>query len=140
MSFDKVVLTVYNILLELLRQGDNWIMVAFMNTGYSLKEVLKLNMVRIHQQVIFLSDMFCAKGKVIDKRYQDPRDIDNAWLTLKFLHEAPTTVQFKLWNEVLKKITPMEKIIALVNCSWQDIRSRRAATTTIRMCCTTEKR
>ena len=56
-SFYEIDLMVHNIPLEFSRQGDKWIMVAFMNTGYSLKELLKLNLVRIHQQVLFISDV-----------------------------------------------------------------------------------
>ena len=110
MSFYKIDLTVHNIPLEFSRRGDKWIMVAFMNTGYSLKELLKLNLVRIHQQVLFLFDVLGADGKIIGKRYRAPRDLDTTWSTLKFPNEAPTTAHFKLWNEALKQIAHMGRI------------------------------
>ena len=47
---------VNNIQLKPPRQGDEWLMVKFWEVGFDTEDLLILNRVRIHQQVVFLSD------------------------------------------------------------------------------------
>ena len=75
MSCYEIDLKVHNIQLKFPRREDKWKMVAFMHAGYSLEELLKLNLVRIHQQVLFLSDVLGVDGKKMDKKYRAPWDL-----------------------------------------------------------------
>ena len=54
--------------LRLLRLGDKWLMLELMRLGYSAKDLLRLNRVRLHQQVVFLSCILGASGKELDER------------------------------------------------------------------------
>ena len=42
--------------LKFARRGDKWLMACFKDTGFSKPELLDLNRVCLHQQVLFLSD------------------------------------------------------------------------------------
>ena len=44
------------------RIGDEWLMKEFLRMGCKKKELIHLNRVRIHQQVLFLSDVLDAGG------------------------------------------------------------------------------
>jgi hypothetical protein len=67
------VLTVHNLSLSFPREGDDWLMAQFIATGYEGEELLILNKVRKHQQVLFLSDILGASGGSFDKRYLEMR-------------------------------------------------------------------
>ena len=62
------------------RKGDSWFMKAVesLNVADS-KELLGINRVIIHQQVLFVSDILDASGKCIDHRYLNRRDQDEQW-------------------------------------------------------------
>jgi hypothetical protein len=44
-------------------------MARFIGLGYSVEDLLILNRVRKHQQVLFLSDILGAGGELLDKQY-----------------------------------------------------------------------
>ena len=52
--------------LRLPRQGDRWLMDVFEEAGFSRTEQDRLNRVRLHQQVVFLSDV--RAGQQSDRR------------------------------------------------------------------------
>jgi hypothetical protein len=52
------------------RERDEWIMPMLVQLGYTATELLRLNRVRVHQEVLFLSDVMDARGTAIDKRYE----------------------------------------------------------------------
>ena len=54
-----------NISLKFARRGDKWLIACFEDAGFSKPELLDLNTVRFHQQVMFLLDVFSADGKYI---------------------------------------------------------------------------
>ena len=54
-------------------EKDGWLMQRFEDAGYSLAELCRLNKVRIHQQVIFLSDVLRADGLRLDGKYLQRR-------------------------------------------------------------------
>ena len=83
------------------REGDEWIMNIFEECGYSLAELERLNRVRLHQQVIFWSDVLGANGKTIDRRYLSQRLQEEEWSTITFPQERPPRKDFKLWKEAL---------------------------------------
>ncbi len=49
------------------KERDSWLMAEFICLNYDQHELKKLNRVRIHQQVIFLSDVMDASSRGIDK-------------------------------------------------------------------------
>ena len=58
------------------REGDKWIMGEFVHSScYSKIELERLNKVRIHLQVLFLSDILGASGKVLDRKHYNHRVI-----------------------------------------------------------------
>jgi hypothetical protein len=53
----NLVLLVHNLSSVFLREGDDWLMAPFIAAGYNGIELLILNRVQKHQQVLFLSDI-----------------------------------------------------------------------------------
>jgi len=76
----------------------------FIQLNYSPQELCQLNRVRMHQQVIFLSDVRDASGRALDKKYRHPRPYGNQWSTLSFPKEDPSDEVFLLWKEALLQI------------------------------------
>ena len=91
--------------LRLPREGDRWLMSEFRRLGYGDKDLLRLNRVRLHQQVLFLSDVLCACGRILDRRYLSRRPRDAAWSTAKFPRESPPRQYFQLWAGALQRLT-----------------------------------
>jgi hypothetical protein len=56
------VLTVHNLLLTFPREENDWLMAWFITAEYKGKDLLTLNRVRKHQQVLFFSDILGASG------------------------------------------------------------------------------
>jgi hypothetical protein len=48
--------------LHLPQEWDSWILTEFIRLNYDTQVLRQLNRVRIHQQVIFLSDMMDVSG------------------------------------------------------------------------------
>jgi hypothetical protein len=46
--------------------GDDWLMARFIGLGYGVEDLLILNRVWKHEQVLFLSDILGAGGKSLD--------------------------------------------------------------------------
>ena len=80
----NVKITVSNVDLPFPKRGDKWLMAEFIRAGYSGNELLRLNRVRLHMQVNFLSEVICAKGKAIDPRYLHKQKENEEWSTLLF--------------------------------------------------------
>ena len=55
--------------LEMHRKRDKWLMLELVRVGYKGKELERLNRVRLHQQVLFLSDIVGPSGGELDERY-----------------------------------------------------------------------
>ena len=55
--------------LELSCCGDKCLMREFLRCGFSADELRWLNRVRIHIQVLFLSNIMSASGKILDGKY-----------------------------------------------------------------------
>ncbi len=68
-------LTMHNLSLSFPQEGDDWLMARFIAAGYEGEELLTLNRVRKHQQVLFLSDILGASGGSLDKRYLEKRRV-----------------------------------------------------------------
>ena len=56
------------------KRGDKWLLREFLQVGYSGVELVRLNRVRIYMHVLFLLDVLCVQGKILDRKYLAPRD------------------------------------------------------------------
>ena len=88
------------------REKDQWLMQIFEDEGYTLIELARLNRVRLHQQVVFLSCILGASGKDLDSKYLDRRPDTTNWSELNFPKEKPPRKDFQLWREALHHIAP----------------------------------
>ncbi len=61
------ILTVNNLLSSYPREGNNWLMSRFITMGYTAAELLILNHVQKHKQVLFLLDIIGTGGGLADK-------------------------------------------------------------------------
>ena len=77
-------LQVHNFKLLPPRSRDKWIMLAFIEAGYSAADLVILNLVQLHQQVLFVSDVFNADGHKLDDKYLRRRPREEFWSTLIF--------------------------------------------------------
>ena len=65
------------------REGDKWLNQALIDAGYRDDEMIRLNRVRIHQQVLFLSDVLNANGRSVDLKYTEDR-VGMTWSSYSF--------------------------------------------------------
>eukprot|EP00956_Cyclotella_meneghiniana_P022017 scaffold40896_cov41-Cyclotella_meneghiniana.AAC.6 len=72
----------------------------------SLKDLRKLNRVRLHQQVLFLSDIVNAAGSDLDERYLRRRPWAEKWSNLAFPKEKPASADFRLWAVAIRRVVP----------------------------------
>ena len=92
--------------LQFPREKDGWIMRAFAKLDFREEELLRLNRVRCHQQVLFVSDVFDASGRAVDRKYLSPRPSEEAWSTLIFPQERPPRRDFNLWQRAVLLLAP----------------------------------
>jgi hypothetical protein len=88
------------------RANDEWFMLCLEKAGYTKEELTRLNRVRCHQQVVFLSDIFGLNGRSIDRKYMTRRPEGEKWSTLIFPKERPATRDFTLWRMALEDVAP----------------------------------
>ena len=93
-------------ILQLPRSGDKWIMLEFAKLGYDLPTLVRLNRVRLYQQVVFLSCVLGASGKELDEKYLYKRPANQKWSTLGFPNERPPRKDFRLWQQALRQLVP----------------------------------
>jgi hypothetical protein len=82
---------------------DFWIMKELRNIC-TVDELVRLNRVRLHQQVLFGSDIMDAGGRTLDKKYLKERPWGENWSSLKFPNERPPPQDFQLWGERLPQL------------------------------------
>jgi hypothetical protein len=80
----------------------------FVRVGYKGAELRRLNRVRLYQMVIFLSDIIGALGCCLVERYFHKQPVHEKWSTLKFLKEKPSPADFRLWQQALRWVVPVE--------------------------------
>lgn len=86
------------------RERDVWIMAEFIRMNYDTRSLCILNRVRLHQQVIFLSDVMDASGRAMDSKYLEEHPWNEKWSSLIFPKERPSASDFRLWREALPQI------------------------------------
>jgi hypothetical protein len=72
-------------------------MSQFISRGHTLIELVMLNQVQKHQQVLFLSDILGASRSSLDKRYLQKRQSGERWSIMKFPREEVTVPEMDLW-------------------------------------------
>ena len=93
--------------LKLPREQDQWIMQMFVAAGFNKEELVRLNRVRLHQQVLFLSCVLGASGKTLDVKYMTSRKAEEKWSKLTFPKEKAPRTDFHLWRLALRQIVPV---------------------------------
>ena len=86
------------------REGDDWLMTRFIARGYTATELVILNRVRKHQQVLFLSDILGAGGGSVDKRYLKKRTNGERWSSMNFPREEVTAPEMELWSRAIEQV------------------------------------
>jgi hypothetical protein len=79
---------------------------AFAQLDFSEEELHRLNRVRCHQQVLFVSDILDASGRAVDKKYLVLRPSRVAWPTLIFPQERPPGRDLNLWKTAVLLLAP----------------------------------
>ena len=94
----KFSVTVHNLQSIFPQDGDDWLMARFIRLGYGAEDLLILNRVRKHQQVLFLSDILGAGGELLDKQYFQKWQDADPWSMMRFPREMMTEVEMHLWR------------------------------------------
>ncbi len=92
-------LTLRNVNCQPPQGGDDWIMTQFLQLGYPENESSRLNRVRLHQQVLFVSDVMDAGGQAIDRKYMSRR------------------LDTQSWNDLHVQTSNYGKLV-FCNCAW----------------------
>jgi hypothetical protein len=98
------------------RDRDRFLMLILIERGYSRETVRWLNRVRIHMQVLFLSDILTASGNRIDSAAICRRPPTSRMSTLNWPKEEPTAEDMILWRDALEDICPSRRRL---NCLGQ---------------------
>ena len=78
------------------REKDRWFMSAVEDLGFSEEECRIINLVRIHQQVIFELDVFEEDGQKLDTTYLQKQPTGVKWSNLLFLTAKMQSRHFTL--------------------------------------------
>ena len=81
-------------------------MACFKDAGFIKPEILDLNRVRLHQQVLLLSNVLSADGRYIEEKNLTNRKPEGKWSRCVFPQERPSVADLRLWNTALAKIAP----------------------------------
>ena len=92
----KVVIDINDNFLKIPREEYKWIMHLFVQSGFNKLDLIRLNRVRVHQQVLFLSCVLVASGKSLDNKYITKRKPEEKWSTLIFPKEKPPNKDFHM--------------------------------------------
>ena len=106
----NVVIDINENFFKMPRKGDKWIMQLFVRAGFNKEDLIRLNRVRVHQQVLFLSCVLGASGISLDKKYMTKQNPEEKWSTLRFPNEKPPNKYFQLWRMTLRQIVPAGEI------------------------------
>ncbi len=58
----------------------------------------------MHQQLLYLSDIMNASGQAIDRKYLQPRPMEETWSDLVFPIEFPAPRDFRIWKDTIPQI------------------------------------
>jgi hypothetical protein len=86
------------------RHNDDWLMLVLHKLHFSEAELIRLNRVRQHQQVLFVSDVMDAGGRALDLKYLDIREYDDRWSSFRFPTQSVSNKDIRLWRNALHQI------------------------------------
>lgn len=86
------------------QRGDTWFMALIIALPYTQEEILCNNRMRLHQQVIYLSDILDAQETAIDRQYLMLQPADARLLSYFFLMEGPAPWDFRLWQQAVFQV------------------------------------
>ncbi len=92
--------------LKFLLHGDQFLMLVFIEQGHGREALLRLNRVRVHLQLIFLSDILSASGLRIDPTVLQRQAAGKSHSSMRWPKEEPTDSDFSLWQEAVEDICP----------------------------------
>jgi hypothetical protein len=81
-------------------------MAAFEDLGFNKQEYVMLNRLRIHQEVLYESDVFAADGRHIDPKYFYIRKASEKWYNLMFNTQIFPSGHLTLWKAALTELAP----------------------------------
>lgn len=99
-------MTVDTAKVKLPREGDRWFMRAVEEAGFSAQECKIINQVRLHQQVLFESDVFEADGQKLDSTYLRKRATGQSWSSYLFPRSQCLSTHLNLWKRALEQLAP----------------------------------
>jgi len=73
-------------------------------SGYTANELVVLNRMRKHQQVLFLSDILGAGGGSVDKCYLQKRRAGERWSSMKFPRKEVTVPEMEFWCRAIAQV------------------------------------
>jgi hypothetical protein len=88
------------------RQGDKFLMLVFMERGHGREALIRLNQVRVHLQLIFLSNILSALGLRIDPMVLQRQATGKFDSSMRWPKEEPKDLDFLLWREAVEDICP----------------------------------
>ncbi len=88
------------------REGDQFIMQVFFETGYPWETLLRLNQVQIYWQALFLSDILTASGNKIDTEVLKQHQVHRRRLQMRWPKEHRTESNFQLWRDAVTALCP----------------------------------
>jgi hypothetical protein len=86
------------------RERDSWLMQEFGQLNYNSDKLQCLNRVRMHQQVLYLSDVMDASGRAIERKYLQPRPMEETWSDLVFPMEKLAPRDCRIWKDAIPQI------------------------------------
>ncbi len=110
------------------RERDSWLMLEFVRLNYNSDKLQRLNRVRMHQQVLYLSDVIDASGRAIDRKYLQPRPMEETWSDLVFPIEQLAPRDFRIWKDAIPQIRALGGRLHLGRYIQQDTRSGSGGT------------
>ena len=100
--------------------GDKCLMREFLRCGFSADYLKRPNIVRIHMQVLLLSDILSALGKILGGKYLVRRKTDDKWSKLNFPKEHPPNKDFTLCKSSIQQVVPAGGIMDRLGNLTQD--------------------
>ena len=109
-----ITVEVFNIPLLQPIKRDKWMMMELKRKGHLTEYLRRLNRVRVHQQVLFLSDVLGASVKSLDKKYLKQRGEGEKWSTFQFPKEISPRKDFRLWQQAIAQLIPAGGIVDII--------------------------
>jgi hypothetical protein len=88
------------------REGNQFIMQALIQAGYTRKALGRLNRVQVSLQLLFMSDILTASGNKISTEILSRHPKGEAWSSIRWPHERPIDSDMQLWKNAMLLICP----------------------------------